>query len=100
MWTLDTAIDDYMHVIARTRPWTKKREEALLTPFVEWLYEQPDEPVELKAIGPAVLARYVAATGLDNEEHDDLAHTLRHVYMWAEQSGWVSSNPFASVAVA
>jgi hypothetical protein len=100
MWTLETAVDDYMHIIVRTRPWTKKWEEELLTPFVEWLYQQPKARVELSAITPAVVERYVTAMELNSEQHDDLAHVLRLVFMWAEQSGWVQSNPFAATAMA
>lgn len=53
MKPIDVAIDDYMHVIARTRPWSLKREDELLEAFSEWLYEQAAPRVMLDEVAPA-----------------------------------------------
>jgi hypothetical protein len=97
--TIDLALDDYLHVIVRTRPWTKKREEELLEPFSAWLFEQPDMPVELPVIAPEHAARYADAVQLDNGDRNELLNTLHLLYLWATQRDIVDHNPFAPVAV-
>ncbi len=97
---LEAAIDDYLHTIVRTRPWTKVREEELLTPFSDWLYEQPDRAVQLALITPAVVRQYMETTGLGDSEQDDLQTTLGKLLLWAEVRGHIQSNPFATNAAA
>ncbi len=99
MWTLEVAIDDYMHTIARTRPWTMRREEEVLTPFVEWLYEQPGARVDLPSVTPDVVERYAAEHAIGAEQRYKLMDTLRLVFMWSEQEGRVTGNPFMAAAV-
>jgi hypothetical protein len=92
------AIDDYLRLIVRTRPWTKAREEEILTPFGTWMYEQADLALELDAISPAIVQRYVAHAGLSDDEHTDLDRTLGKVLLWAESRGFVRRNPFMRLA--
>ena len=100
MWTLEIALDDYLHAIVRTSPWIVRREEELLTGLVEWLYEQPDARVDLAAVTPATVANYIAATRLPAAEQDELVVALNHLFMWAERSRAVEHNPFAEAVTA
>ena len=100
MRTFATALDDYLHQIVRTRPWTKKREEAFLTSFSAWLAEQPDAPGELAAITPALSERYAVACGLAAAQCACLTEALHHFYAWAQYQGLVSTNPFATLVSA
>lgn len=47
-FAFDEALDEYLHVIVRTRPWTKKAQEDILSCFGIWLEERsgPEEPPE------------------------------------------------------
>jgi hypothetical protein len=92
--TIDEAIDEYLHAIVRSRPWIKKREEDLLTPFSEWLFEQPDARLTLDAITPDVAACYVAAAGLAPDERDELFAALHNLYTWAIYAQVIDANPF------
>ncbi len=92
--TIDEAIDEYLHALVRSRPWTKKREEAALTAFGTWLLAQPDVRLTLDAITPAVAERYVAAAGLAAAERDHLLGALHHLYTWAIYARATTRNPF------
>jgi site-specific recombinase XerD len=94
MQPLDIAIDDYMHVIARTRPWTIKHEEAYLEAFSAWLYEQPNGNVLLTEIDTAHLHSYATDAALSPAEQDDLRSVLNNVYCWSAHQGWIEHNPF------
>ena len=94
MQPIDVAIDDYMHVIARTRPWTIKREEECLEAFSCWLYEQPAANVMLDGIAPDHVQRYAMAKNLSPTEQDELHTVLTNVYRWSVQQGWIEHNPF------
>lgn len=100
MKSIDVAVDDYMHVIVRTRPWTKKAEETLLEGFSAWLFEQPQRHVMLDAITVDDLQRYASVAGLSEAERDDLATALYHLFLWCNKQGWIDSNPFEAVAAA
>lgn len=100
MWTLETALDDYLHVIVRTSPWIKRREDELLTGLVEWLYAQPDARVDLASVTPAIVANYAAATSLPAGDQEELSVALSHVFMWAERNGAVTENPFVDAIAA
>ena len=88
---LDALIDNYLHAIVRTRPWTKKREEELLTSLSDWLYAQPGLSVQLASVTSPVVRRYCAATGLDDAGLDDLQVTLIRLRLWAEINGYSSA---------
>ncbi len=100
MLRIDVALDDYLHQIVRTRPWTKKREEALLTAFLDWLYAQPHASAYLDTITPVVSARYVREAGLSAREGRDLTAALYNLFAWAEQGNRVQTNPFATLTMA
>lgn len=97
MWEVDTAIDDYVHQIVRTRPWTKKREEELLEDFCDWLFSQPGVDPHLNALTPAMSARYADAVDLHEADRDELATTLFNLMAWAEHKQLVTANPFEAV---
>ncbi len=97
---INEAIDDYLRLIVRTRPWTKQREEELLVPFGDWVYEQPDLALELETITPALVQRYGADVKLPIGERDDLERTLGKFWLWAESRGHVRGNPFVMLIAA
>lgn len=97
MKSIDIAIDDYMHVIARTRPWSIKREDELLEAFSEWLYEQVEPRVMLDEVAPAQVQHFVAAAGWSDAEQQELLDVLNNLYLWSAKQGWVTVNPFESV---
>lgn len=99
MTMIDVAIDDYLHTIVRTRPWTKKREEELLEAFSDWLYAQPVPAVTLQEIGPNLVDHYATTRSLNSAEHNELLGALNNLYMWSVHSGMTNHNPFAAVAV-
>ena len=92
--TIDAVIDDYLHKIVRNRSWTKAREERLLTPFADWLYEQPEHGVMLADAGPASAARYADMAGLSGDEREELWDSLRRVFAHGARNGWIGYNPF------
>lgn len=96
MMTIDAAIDDYLHTIVRTRPWTKKREEELLEGLSDWLYQQPQQRIRLPEIGPELVRQYAAATALDETDHRDLLAALHNLYTWSIHTEAVKENPFAA----
>lgn len=97
---IEAAIDDYLHTIVRTRPWTKAREEELLTSFSDWLYEQQEHTVELASVTPEVVRHYSQITGLAESEQSEIQTTLGKLLLWAEVRGHIRSNPFAAKAAA
>ena len=97
---IEAAIDDYLHTIVRTRPWTKAREEELLTSFSDWLYEQPELAIELASVTPEVVRHYSETRGLGESEQSELQTTLGKLLLWAEVRGHIQNNPFATRAAA
>jgi hypothetical protein len=97
---IEAAIDDYLHTIVRTRPWTKAREEDLLTSFSDWLYEQPGHSVELASVTPEVVRHYSETRGLGESEQSELQATMGKLLIWAEVRGHIQSNPFGAKAAA
>lgn len=93
MARFDVALDDYLHQIVRTRPWTKKREEELLTAFAEWLAGQPDLQSDLASITPALVQRYIATEGLDAPTCGEFDTALHNFRLWADYYGLVPTNP-------
>jgi hypothetical protein len=94
MLDLEAAIDDYLHTIVRSQPWIKKQEEAVLLPFNDWVYEQPDLSPMLTEVSPAITARYVEAVELSAADHESLTTALHHLFTWAEYQQVVAANPF------
>lgn len=98
MQRIDVAIDDYMHVIVRTRPWTKKLEEGVLEGFAAWLQTQPNAPVFLHEISPEHVQRYIGAAELSSAEQRDLHEALHNLHLWAAKQGWIEQNRFDAIA--
>ncbi len=82
-----TALDDYFHLIVRTRPWTKKEDEALLAAFGDWLEARSVE--HLAEITPALIRAYVQDVRLDSGEEQAFYVALRRLYTWSEWQGLV-----------
>ena len=95
--TIDAVIDDYLHKIVRSRAWTKAREEQLLAPYADWLYEQPDHGVLLADAGPRAAERYANAAGLSGDEREALWDSLRRVFAHGVRNGWIEYNPFEDI---
>lgn len=95
----DAAIDDYLHLIVRTRPWTKKREEELLCEFEEWLYEQHERRFDLAEITPELATQYAATINLSMAERDELLRVLGTFCLWATQQQLIETNQFALAAL-
>lgn len=84
----------------RTRPWTKRREEELLVPFGDWLYEQSHLSANLDRLTPSITRQYAAAVGLSDDDQEDLDTTLCKLLLWAEIRGFVKTNPFSILLAA
>lgn len=97
MKPIDVAIDDYMHVIARTRPWSMKREGEILESFSAWLYEQPELCVMLDEIELEQVQQYGVAVGLSDQARQELIDVLHNLYLWSNKQDWIATNPFEGV---
>lgn len=95
---IDMAIDDYLHTIVRTRPWTKAREEELLVAFSDWLYEQPAATIMLTDIATEHVKQYATAAVLSESTQHELCNVLNNVYRWSAKQGWIARNPFGMAA--
>ena len=84
MLEYDLAIDEYLHAIVRTRPWTVSRETELLEPLSDWLYQRPDLSVELDDVTLDVTRRYAADTGLSDSEREELDAAVARLKAWTE----------------
>ena len=94
----DAAVDEYLHAIVRTRPWTKKREEELLTSLSDWLYAQPDLSVQLASVTPQVVRQYSETSGLDDADQDNLQAAVTRLRVWADINGHLQSSPHVANA--
>jgi len=98
MFTIEAAIDDYFHTIIRSRPWTKKREEEVLTAFSDWLYEQPDTSFQASDVNVQLVQQYVNDCGLSFIEQQELLTALHNLYTWATYYQRLDINPFTNPA--
>ncbi len=98
MKPIEVAIDDYLHVIVRTRPWTKKREEAVLEEFTDWLYAQQTPRTRLDEITPELVQQYCAVAIVPADQQREFTNILSTLYRWAVHQDWVKTNPFETVA--
>ena len=90
----DTALDEYLHLIARVSPWDLSREEPALTAFAEWLGLQVSIG-ELDALDAEVVDRYAEDASLTQDQYETLLSALAGLYRWAMRDGRVTDNPFA-----
>lgn len=86
--TLVEAIDEYLHLIVRVRPWTRKREEAALTGFAAWLGEK----ATLTSVTPALASNYIQEARLDPDRAEAVLAAVDHLLGWAHT---LSSSDFA-----
>jgi hypothetical protein len=91
-----TALDDYLHLIVRTRPWTKREDEALLADFGEWLEAQSVE--RLDAVTPELVHAYARDGGLIPAKEQAFYTAVRRLGMWAEWQGLVPAESLSRLA--
>jgi hypothetical protein len=82
------ALDDYFHVIVRTRPWTKKEDEALLEPFGNWLETQSVE--YLDEFTSELIRTYIEDALHGHVEREAFGAALHRLLTWAEWQGLAS----------
>jgi hypothetical protein len=79
---LDDDLDEYLHVITRTRPWTKPEDERALTPFARWLHDRLG-PVAVSVGALQALARaYADSEGLPQSMRLTLKRSLDRFQGW------------------
>jgi site-specific recombinase XerD len=93
--TLDVAVDEYLHLIARVCPWDLRREQSRLQAFCDWLDERSELSLDLDAIEPGTALRHADEAGLGAAECQELLAALSGLYRWAKRDGRVTDNPFA-----
>jgi hypothetical protein len=81
------ALDEYLHVIVRTRHWSKRAEEEALTAFGGWLEAETGEAPGLSAALEARVDGYAAAAGLGDEARAALEEALARFLGWAADTG-------------
>lgn len=81
--TVDAAVDEYIHLISRTRPWTKAEEEEFLLGWSDWLYERFGPDVPLARAGPAVLLAFGEERGVTPERIEEFARIVSNVWVVA-----------------
>ena len=91
----DTALDEYLHLIARVSPWDLSREEPALAAFGEWLGLQEGSTGGLDALDADFVDRYAEHASLTQEQYESLLSALAGLYRWAIRDGRVADNPFA-----
>ena len=94
MSRFDTALDEYLHLIARVSPWDLSREEPVLTAFAEWLVERERPGVELDFLEPESADRHAAEADLTQDQYESLLGALAGLYRWALRDGRAVTNPF------
>lgn len=91
MPTPEEAIDDYLHVIVRTRPWTRKREAEALTAFAAWLRGRAsNEPASLAGLTPTLARHSATERSLDAGETEQLLTALHNLLAWGRAEGLLS----------
>ena len=93
---LATAVDEYLHLTTRTRPWMQPREQEVLTAFCDWLQHQSVHAT-LDNVSPIFATTYAKARLLSSNEHDELLMVLHNLCLWAHQKGLIVHNPFSLV---
>ena len=96
MNTLDLAVDEYLHLIARVCPWDLRREQSRLQAFCDWLEERSELSRDLDAIEPGTALRHADEAGLTAVECEELLAALSGLYRWARRDGRVADNAFAA----
>lgn len=82
---LQAFVDDYLRVVVRTRPWTRRQEGEMLAAFVEWVAADPDRlSLDAPACGAALAARCAEELGLSPDLGERLTVAVRSFAAWAE----------------
>jgi hypothetical protein len=86
--------DDYLRVIARTRPWTRRAEAEALAAFAEWAAGDPERlRLESPDGAAALAARCAAELGLAPELRERMATALRGFAAWAAAEAGLAGTP-------
>ncbi len=94
MSDLASAVDDYLRLITRVRPWTKRAEERRLADLCRWLDGLPSGPPGLNELpASGAVARYLNAAGADADERAGMVSTLGNFYRWAVANEMTRENP-------
>ncbi|MDQ3389338.1 MAG: hypothetical protein M3483_07540 [Gemmatimonadota bacterium] len=91
MDALDVLIDDYLRVIVRTRPWTRRREEEALTTLLSWVNAQPGS-VKTLLVTEDVVAQCADDLDLGHEARENLQLAARNLMAWARGEGKLERN--------
>ncbi len=86
MPNFDDALDDYLHLIVRTRPWTKKREEQWLRTFGEWLEQRWGTNATLTWESLSLVAPCAAEQGLQAGEREEMEVAVGNLCLWATRA--------------
>lgn len=91
---LHALADDYLRLIARTRPWTRRAEEEALSAFTEWAAGDPERLRPASREDPAALAaRCAEGLRLAPELRARMATALRGFAAWAEAEEGLAGTP-------
>lgn len=86
MPNFDAALDDYLHLIVRTRPWTKKREEQWLRIFGQWLEQRWGTDAALTWESLSLVASCAADRGLQVREREEMESAVGNLCLWATRA--------------
>ena len=90
--TLEAALDNYLHVMVRVRPWAKKASEEMLRPLNNWLDEQAGV-LPVTALTPEVVGAYCSDVRLTVGARTDLRAALHDFARWLVISKVVAAHP-------
>jgi len=94
--TVDAAVDEYLHLIARVCPWELPREEPRLRAFADWVERQGDAVPDLETIEPSMALRHARDDRLAAAETEALMSAMAGLFRWAVRDGRVGYNPFSA----
>lgn len=82
--SVEALVDEYLRVIVRTRPWTRRREEASLGLLVGWADPLAGvSAADGEAIDHALLDRCETELGLDPTAREGLRVAVGNLNRWA-----------------
>lgn len=93
MEMLDAWIDEYLRVVVRTRPWTKRREQEALTQFAEWMRIEGGDPRTMVGMDwNHLVHRCGAGRELDADARNRLRCAVRNFTLWASAEGHLATS--------
>lgn len=82
--SIDALVDEYLRVIVRTRPWTRRREEESLSLLVAWAASKSGgREADTESGENALVDRCGTDLGLDPAERERLRLAVRNLNRWA-----------------